>query len=126
MKTDRAVGALAVLVIGLLLARDHAVAQNTPQNTREVTVHVNTGRYASAQAAADEATRLVREWQRTQRPLQGYRITGFGYQVRTTSHHSWHHYIPIGFGGSLPGALFGSIEYSVEDVRVTIYEVLEN
>jgi hypothetical protein len=126
MQTRRAVSTLAALVIGLLLMRDHADAQNAQNNTREVTVQVNTGRYASSQAAVDEATRLVREWQRTQRPLQGYHITGFSYQVRTTSHMSWHHYIPIGIGGSIPGALFGTIEYSVESVRVTIHETLDN
>jgi hypothetical protein len=122
MKTRRAIPSFAVLVIGLLLAHDHATAQNTPINKRDVTVEVNTGRYPSATAAADEATRLVRVWQRTQRPLQGYQITSFTYQVQTTEHQSWHHYIPIGFGASLPGLLFGSTEYSVEKVKVTITE----
>jgi hypothetical protein len=125
MQTRRAVSTLAALVIALLLGSDHATAQNAPQNTREVTVQVNTGRYASSEAAADEATRLVREWQRTQRPLQGYHITGFSYQVQTTTHQSWHYYIPIGFGASIPGMLFGTMEHSVETVRVTIHEALD-
>lgn len=125
MQSRHAASAAAALAIGLGLASGPAAAQNTKQNRRDVTVDVNTGRYGSSQEAIDEATRLVREWERTQRPLQGYHITGFGYSVRTTQHRSWHHYIPIGFGGSLPGALWGTTEYSVESVRVTIYEVMD-
>lgn len=126
MQSRHAIGALVALAIAVPLASGTAAAQNTQQNRREVTVEVNTGRYGSSQEAVDEATRLVREWQRTQRPLQGYHIVAFGYSVQTTSHRSWHHYIPIGFGGSLPGALWGTTEYSVQSVRVTIYEILDN
>jgi hypothetical protein len=126
MQSRHAAVAIAALAIGLSLADDPAAAQNTQQNRREVTVEVNTGRYGSSQEAIDEATRLVREWQKTQRPLQGYHITGFGYSVQTTRHQSWHHYIPIGFGGSIPGALWGTTEYSVGNVRVTIYEAMDN
>ena len=124
MQSRHAAGALTALALGISLSSSSATAQNTPQNTREATVQVNTGRYGTSQEAVDEATRLVREWQKTQRPLQGYHIVSYGYSVKTTRHDSWHHYIPIGFGGSLPGALWGTSEYSVESVKVTITEVL--
>jgi hypothetical protein len=122
MTSPRAIGTLAALAIVLLLASGPASAQNAQQR-RVVTIEVNTGRYSSDQDAINEATRLVREWEGTQLPVPGWQIVAFGYQVKTTQHKSWHHYIPIGIGGSVPGALWGTTEYSVEKVTVTIYEI---